>query len=421
MTTAPTAGPFPRLAADALRSALGDTPVVLLHGPRQSGKTSLAQSICQPMGYGYLTFDDDNLAAAARADPVGFVADLPARMVLDEVQRVPQIFTSLKAAVDRDRVPGRFLLTGSSNVLLLPNLADSLAGRMEAVRLHPLAQCEIERGRGGFLELLLSGHFAGSRHERLGPDLARRVMAGGYPAALQRTGQRRGDWYRAYVQSLLQRDVRDLARIAALEVLPRLMELAAARTAQLWNINELAGPFQLSTPTIRQYMLLLQRLFLVEALPPWNLRRLERLVKTPKLHIGDTGLACALLRIDDRSLPADGKLLGAMLETFVYQELRRQADAGHFGDLAFHHFRDRDGHEVDIVIEQGAHAVVGVEVKGGSTVRESDFRGLRKLRDLAGPSFLRGIVLYDGESILRFGQELLAVPISALLRNHMFA
>ena len=404
---------YPRLAAGSLRAALGDTPVVLLHGPRQSGKTSLAQSIAEPLDYGYLTFDDDNLAQAARADPVGFVADLPARMVLDEIQRVPDLFTSLKAVVDKDRSPGRFLLTGSSNVLLLPRLADSLAGRLEAVRLHPLAQCEIERSAGEFLASLLSGRFAVGRHDRLGPELPRRVVAGGYPAALLRAGPRRREWYRAYVQALLQRDVRDLARINALDVLPRLLELAAGRTAQLANISELAGPFQVSRPTIRDYVLLLERLFLVELLPPWNLRRMERLVKTPKLHMGDTGLACALLRIEEADLSQNRELLGPMLETFVFQELSRQASA-HPGRVAFHHFRDRDGHEVDIVIEHGAHDIVGVEVKAGSTVRETDFKGLKRLRDIAGGRFRRGVVLYDGESILRFGPDLLAVPVSAL-------
>ncbi|MGE4243591.1 ATP-binding protein [Ramlibacter sp.] len=406
-------GNYPRLAAQPLATALADTPVVLLHGPRQSGKTSLAQAIAQPLGYGYLTFDDDNLATAARTDPVGFVADLPGRMVLDEIQRVPELFTSLKAAVDKDRSPGRFLLTGSSNVLLQPALADSLAGRMESVRLHPLAQCELQRRPGRFLERLTSGELATQRHERAGGDLLRRIVAGGYPAALVRSGRRRREWYRAYVQALIQRDVRDLARIAALDVLPRLMELAAGRTAQLSNVSELAGPFQLSRPTIREYLMLLERLFLIETLPPWNLRRLERLVKTPKVHVGDTGLACALLRIEESNLAANREVLGPLLETFVFQELRRQSEAM-AGDVAFHHFRDRDGHEVDIVIEQGARAVIGVEVKAGSTVREVDFRGLAKLRDIAGDGFRRGVVLYDGELILRFGPDMFAVPIAAL-------
>lgn len=402
-----------RFAQSRLLAALADTPVVLLQGPRQSGKTSLARAVAEPRGYGYLTFDDDNLASAARADPVGFVSDLPPRMVLDEVQRVPEIFTSIKAVVDRDRMPGRFLLTGSANVLLLPRLADSLAGRMESQRLYPLAQCEIEQGQAGFLSQLFSAGFKLTRHERLGGELARRIVAGGYPAALARSEVRRRDWYRAYIQAMVQRDVRDLARIGALDVMPKLLEHAAAHTAHLLNMTELAGPFQVSRPTIRDYMTLLERVFLVEQLPPWHLRHLSRLVKTPKIHLADTGLACALLRVDAQALYKDRALLGQMLETFVFQELRRQASWAD-DPVAFHHFRDRDDYEVDIVLERGAGELTGVEVKAAGTVRAADFRGLNKLKEVAGARFVCGVVLYDGEVTVRFGPDLFAVPLRAL-------
>ena len=179
---------------------------------------------------------------------------------------------------------------------------------------------------------------------------------------------------------LSQRDVRELARIASLDALPRLLALAAAQTARLLNVSDLAAPFQLSRPTIRDYVTLLERVFLLEALPPWHSNRLSRLVKTPKLHVGDTGLACALLGVDAAALLADRSLLGPLLETFVFQELRRQA-SWHEEPHAFFHYRDRDGTEVDIVIERGARQLAGVEVKAGATVTSADFRGLRKLRD----------------------------------------
>ena len=404
---------YPRFAERRLADALADTPVVLLHGPRQCGKTTLARAVAEPAGYGYLSFDDDNLAAAAKADPAGFVANLPHRMVLDEIQRVPEIFTSIKAQVDRDRRPGRFLLTGSANVLLLPTLADSLAGRLEAQRLHPLAQCELARQESGFLQALFARRFPVVRHERLGPELSRRIVAGGYPAALARQPGRRRDWYRAYVQTLVQRDVRVLARIGSLDAMPRLLEFAAGQTAHLMNISELAGPFQLSRPTIRDYMALLERVFLVETLPPWHVRHLNRLIKTPKVHLGDTGLASALLRVDAQALDQDRALHGQLLETFVFHELRRQASWGS-EDIAFHHFRDRDDHEVDLVLERGRESLAGVEVKASGTVRESDFRGLRKLREIAGKRFVCGVVLYDGEVSVPFAEDLFAVPLRAL-------
>lgn len=408
MTTDPLISRFLR---PRLIEALGDTPVVLVHGPRQCGKTTLAQTI---KGYEYITFDDEVQLAAAQADPVGFVADLPKKVVLDEIQRVPELFATLKAAVDRDRRPGRFILTGSANVLLAPKLSDSLAGRMELLRLHPLAQCEIAGVPSQFLRALFSAGFKARKYERLGRELAGRIVAGGYPAALARaSGRRRRDWYRAYIETLVQRDVRDLTRISALDALSRLLQLAVGQTGRLLNVSELAAPFQLSRPTIRDYVTLLERIFLIELLPPWHSNRLSRLVKTPKLHLSDTGVAASLLGVDEAALWKDRALLGQLLETFVIQELRRQG-SWYEDAIIFHHFRDKDGYEVDIVLEREGRDVAGVEIKAAATVTESDFRGLRKLRDASGKRFAAGVVLYDGESAVRFADDLFAVPITAL-------
>jgi len=405
---------YPRQAEPLLLEALADAPVVLVHGPRQCGKTTLAQAVGEREGYAYVSFDDDVARAAAEADPVGFVGDLPLRVILDEVQRVPSLFTALKVAVDRRRTPGRFLLTGSANVLLLPKLADSLAVRMAVLRLHPLAQCELTRHASPFLDTLFAAAFKTRRSERLGQRLADAIAAGGYPAALARpAGRRRTAWYRDYIETLVQRDVRDMARIRSLDALPRLLALAAAQTAQLFNASDLAAPFQLSRPTIADYVTLLERVFLLEQLPPWHSNRLSRLVKTPKLHLGDTGLACALLGVDAAGLTADRPRLGPLLETFVFQELRRQA-SWQDEPSAFFHYRDRDGVEVDIVIERGARALAGVEVKAAATVTARDFRGLRKLRDAAGKRFACGAVLYDGETTASFGEGMFAVPIRTL-------
>ena len=405
---------YPRYAEPRLTEALADSPVVLIHGPRQCGKTTLARVVGERMGYAYVSFDDDVLRAAAQADPAGFIGDLPERVILDEVQRVPALFTALKVTVDRKRIAGRFMMTGSANVLLVPTLADSLAGRMEILRLHPLAQCELNRRTPGFLDALFTGGFKTRQTERLAGQLAERIVAGGYPAALVRpAGRRRTTWYRDYLDALVQRDVRDLARISSLDALPQLLALAAAQTARLLNVADLAAPFQLSRPTIRDYVMLLERVFLVDTLPPWHSNRLSRLVKTPKLHVGDTGLACALLGMDAAGLAADRPLLGQLLETFAFQELRRQA-SWHEEPLTFFHYRDKDGAEVDIVIEQGSRALAGVEIKAAATVTAADFRGLRKLKDATGKRFAAGVVLYDGETCASFGNGLYAVPLRAL-------
>jgi predicted AAA+ superfamily ATPase len=405
---------YPRYLRPRIAEALADSPVVLIHGPRQCGKTTLARLVGDETGFAYFTFDDDVQRAAAQADPVGYVADLPERAVLDEVQRVPELFTSLKAAVDVRRKPGRFILTGSANVLLVPKLADSLAGRMDILRLHPLSQAELDRKASGFLSRLFLGDFkAGSSGQRQGRALAERVANGGFPAALARVNQRRrAAWYRDYADTLIQRDIRDLARISALDALPRLLTLAAGQTSCLVNISELAAPFQVSRPTIREYMTLLSRIFLLEELPPWHSNRLKRLIKTPKLHMGDTGLACSLLGLDAEMLWQDRAVFGRLLETFAYQELRRQASWQEEA-ITFSHFRDKDQVEVDVVLESQAR-VAGVEIKAASTVTSDDFKGLRKLQDAARKTFAAGVVLYDGEALVGFGNNLYAVPISSL-------
>ena len=405
---------YPRFAAPRLLEALDDTPVVLVHGPRQCGKTTLARTVGLPRGYAYVSFDDPLVLAAAAADPVGFVADLGDRTILDEVQRVPFLFAPLKAAIDRDRRPGRVILTGSANVLLVPKWSDSLAGRMEILRLHPLSQCELAGSEPSFLDRAFEAAFQLGTTARLGSVLADLVAAGGYPAALARsTTHRRGIWYHNYLTTIVQRDVRDLARIASLDVLPRLLEGAAGQTARLLNISDLAAPLQMNRPTIRDYTTLLENVFLLEELQPWHSNRLSRLIKTPKLHIGDTGLACALLGLDGQSLWKDRETLGQLLETFVYQELRRQADVG-AAPTRFYHFRDKEGTEVDIIADRGAAGLAGIEVKAAATVTLKDFRGLKKLKEDAGHRFKAGVVVYDGETCAGFGEGLYAVPISYL-------
>lgn len=405
---------LPRLVEPRLNEALDDSPVVLIHGARQSGKTTLAQSVGRQRGYQYFSLDNDVIRAAVEADPMGFVADLPDRAILDEIQRTPTLFTAIKVAVDRDRMPGRFLLTGSANVLLVPRLADSLAGRMEIIQLFPFAQSELERTPSRFLTALFDDGFKLRRSERLGRQLAERIVAGGYADALGRkTPRRRTAWYRDYIETIVQRDVRDLARIASLDALPRLLALAAGQTARLLNVTDLAAPFRLSRPTIRDYVTLLERVFLLEELTPWHSNRLSRLVKTPKLHFGDTGVAAALLGLDVAALVEDRSILGQFLETFLFQELRRQA-SGQESEIRFHHFRDKDGYEVDLVIERGARQIAGVEVKAAATVTEADFRGLRRLASATGRRFAAGVVLYDGETSVSFGDRLYGVPIRKL-------
>jgi len=402
---------FPRFAEQPLAQALAYSPVVLVHGPRQCGKSTLAKVLGDQQAYGYLSFDNAVTRRSADEDPLGFCDDLPHRVILDEVQRVPELFTTLKSVVDRDRQPGRFLLTGSSNVLLVPKLSDSLAGRMAILRLHPFAQCELEGQVSAFLDRLFEADFPIKTVPRLKETLLERVVAGGYPPALERpAGAIRDSWYRDYITTLVQCDVREISRIRSLDSLPRLLRLAAARTGQLFNLLDLSSSFQLSRATIGDYITLLEHIFLLERLPPWYNNHTSRLVKTPKLHLGDSGLACSLLGIDAQSLKTDRNQLGPLLETFVYQELRRMA-SWHERHHEFFHYRDKDQAEVDVVIERGANRIAGVEVKAAATVSAADFKGLKKLKETCGDRFAAGVVLYDGENSARFGEGLYAIPI----------
>lgn len=407
---------YPRYIRPLFLEALKDSPVTLIHGPRQCGKTTLARMVGGKK-YKYITFDNDVAAEAAKIDPIGFVNSLPDRVILDEAQKAPKIFSSVKRAVDRRREPGRFILTGSANILRMSKLSDSLAGRMRILRLRPLAQGELTGKKSRFLDRLFKGKFKnrvkGKEAKISFSRLADQIVMGGYPAAIARpSGRRQSNWYRDYVEILTQKDASDLARIRSIDILPRLLSLTAAQTSQLVNFSNLASAFQISRPTICDYVALLEQMFFLERLPPWHSSRSRRFVKTPKLHLGDSGLACSLLGVSPLSLKEDRPLFGQIFETFVFQELRKQASF-HKQHHDFFHYRDKKGHEVDIVIERDQLAA-GLEVKLSSTVSSSDFKGLRKFGKTAGKRFAGGAILYNGDICASFGDKLFAVPLSFL-------
>ncbi len=405
---------YPRYIKSLLLEALKDSPAVLIHGPRQCGKTTLARMVEKSKRYKYISFDDDMVAEAARADPLGFVKNLPKRVILDEVQRTPHLFSSLKREIDRYRTPGRFILTGSANILRLPKLSDSLAGRMRILRLHPLSQGEMLQYKSNFLDNLFKGKFKSGRIKNsFFNQIIDKIVKGGYPEALTRPSERRrANWYHDYIETLVYRDILDLSKARSIEILPRLLALSATQTSHLVNFTNLASAFQVSRPTICDYVTLLEKLFFLEKLPPWYNNRLKRFIKTPKLHLCDTGLACALLGVNISSLKKDRLLLGQLLETFVFQELKRQSSY-HNQSHTFFHYRDKKGHEVDIVIERGP-LVAGVEVKSSATVNLSDFKGLRKIKTVIGKRFVCGVILYSGDTSIGFGDGLYAVPLNAL-------
>lgn len=406
---------YRRHLSRALAAALADTPVVLLHGARQVGKTTLARFTAVPSAYRYLTLDDPAVLGAAESDPDSFVTGLGGPVVIDEVQRVPDLFRAIKASVDRDRSPGRFLLTGSANVMLLPRAAESLAGRMEIITLWPLSQGEIEGRRETFINAVFSAQPA--RRLRTGersPPIAARIVRGGFPEAASRADDaRRQAWFASYTTAVLQRDVRDVSRVENLGVLPRLLATLAARTSGILNAADISRSLGLPATTLARYMTLLEATFLVATVPAWTANLGLRLVKSPKLVVTDTGLGAALLGADRSRLAADPHLLGQLLESFVVMELRKQSGWS-APKVTIGHFRTHTGAEVDVVLEAADGRVVGIEVKAGAGVSAGDFRGLRVLAEQCGRKFVGGYVLHGGEEVVPFGKDLWAAPVSCL-------
>jgi len=403
--------------AERVRQSLQDTPAVLVNGPRQCGKTTLAKQFAH--GMQYITLDDATTLEVARLDPVGLVGKLD-RAIIDEVQRAPQLLLALKHSIDEDRRPGRFLLTGSANLLSLPQIADSLAGRMEVHTLLPLSQSELQGRQSDFLQRAQTHDWPIENSQWVTPavhgrrDTVINVLAGGFPEMRSRaSSSRQLAWANAYIKTLVERDVRDVAQIEHLNEIPRLLQVVASYCAQLFNASQIGAQLTLDRRTIERYLGILEQLFLLQRLPAWGRNELGRLVKTPKLHFLDAGLQAALMRLTPDMLISHRARWGATLETWVYAELRKAlalSDEGWF----LGHYRDKDKYEVDFVLESPMRQIIGVEVKAAASVDGKDFRGLRRLQDLSGPDFIAGIVLYDGTKALPFGEGLWAVPLAAL-------
>lgn len=406
----------PRHLAPLLADALSDTPVVLVNGARQSGKSTLVQSLPSPAGAArqYLTLDDAVVLNAARSDPTGFVNGLQGAVTLDEVQRVPELFLAIKAAVDRQRQPGRFLLTSSADVMLLPGIADSLAGRMEVLSLWPLSSAELTDSPDlNRADALFTGDWSALAVppcER--EDLIARLLAGGFPDAVARTSQRRREaWFDAYVQAVLMRDVRELANIEQLTEVPNLLHLLATRSGTLLNLAEISRSARLPQSTLKRYFALLEMLFLVVRLPSWERNPGKRLVKAPKVFLPDSGLLNHFMAATLASLAAKPGLPGGMVETFVLAELLKHL-AFSKQRLTLWHYRTQTNTEVDFILENRLGQITGIEVKASATVDGKDFKGLRHLQETEPTIFQRGIVLYAGREVVPFGEKLWAVPLS---------
>ena len=404
---------LPRRLTERVREAMADTPVVCLLGPRQSGKTTLVRRAFPKRAY--FSLDDDALQRVAAADPAGFIEGLPEEVTLDEVQRAPEVLRAIKVAVDANRRPGRFLLTGSANLMLLPSVSESLAGRIEFVHLQPLTEAELEGAPGGLLAAFIGGKLRPSIRPAKGEgqELVARVLRGGYPSVQARSAQRVRQWHRDYLAALVEKDAKDAANLRNLDYLAKLLALLSTRTAQLLEIEGVARQLGIRRETVQNNLAALERLFLVRRLPAWHRNESRRLVKAPKIHVVDSGIGASLARLDAEDWTANRGKLGPLIESFAVQQIVAQA-AWTDPEADFWYYRDRDQFEVDLVMTRG-RKTWGIEVKAGGSVAAADAAGLRRLSEQCGKDFAGGMVLYTGSHVLPMEDErIFMVPFSRL-------
>ncbi|MCA9469989.1 MAG: ATP-binding protein [Nitrospira sp.] len=398
-----------------LQTALSDTPVVLLNGARQTGKSTLALQFAKEKNGRYLTLDDATTLAGALSDPSGFLHHQEGFTVIDEVQKAPSLFPAIKIAVDQARKPGQFFLTGSANVLLLPQVSESLAGRMEIVSLYPFSQGELAQRQESFIDLVFSSLPPSIPKSTLSlAQLCKRMLTGGFPEVVTRPSQpRQAAWFASYVTAILQRDVRDVAHIEDLTALPRLLHILAARTGGLLNFSELSRVTTIPQTTLKRYLSLLETTFIFQPLPAWSANVSKRVIKSPKIYLLDSGLSAHVTGLTVDRLSTQPSALGPLYETFVLGELRKQATWSNHRVSLFH-YRTTTGREVDLILENQQGKLVGIEIKASSTVTKKDFAGLETFAQDTQKNFVRGIILYGGKDAVAFGENLYAWPMSAL-------
>lgn len=411
-------GLLPRFAQELVEQTLADTPITVLQGARQVGKSTLARQVLAARDARLLSLDTTAVYEAAKADPDAFVRQTTGLLGIDEVQRVPELVRAMKDAVEEDRRPGRFLITGSANLLDLPGTQESLAGRAETVVLYGLSRGELAGRREDFVDRLMAGdHVAlASRTATLTrADYLDILCTGSYPEPMQRTGRRRNAWFDNYLQRIVSRDARDVSRLAHLDRLPTLVRLLSANNAGELVKARLATGAGIPETSLPGYLDLLQTLYLIHQIPAWGNNLTGRVTGRAKIALLDTGLSARLNNVTPAAMSPGvvSDAAGDLFEAFVAGELRRQI-AWSDTDASLFHFRDRDGREVDLVLEDADRHVAGIEVKASSTVRSDDVKGLTFLRDKLGGRFTIGVVLYTGTNALPFGDRLWALPYSVL-------
>ena len=408
---------YQRYLAGPVKEALADTPVILINGARQTGKSTFCRQLIEDGVFRgpLITLDDPTALQAAQTDPAGFLLDLGEQVIIDEIQRAPELFLSIKKLVDENRKGRSYILTGSADVMTLPKVADSLAGRIEMHQLWPLSQSELHKKTSAFLKILTE---VDGRYQNRKTNWAHTVQAiktGGYPEAVLRTTEiRRDRWFEAYLTAILQKDIRELSNIEGLTQIPNVLHLLATRAGSTINFSDIARLAGIKNTTFQRYMALLEHVFLLVKLPAWTPNAEGQFVKSPKVLLNDTGLLCYLMGQSTESLLQNRTTAGLFFENFVTLELLKQLSWSNI-PLKAYHFSMHSGAEVDLVLEDRKKQLYGIEIKSRASVTAADFKGLKRLAEFAGKKFQKGIVLYTGDQVTGFGERLQAVPAGNLL------
>jgi predicted AAA+ superfamily ATPase len=402
---------YNRFIRHLLDESLKDTPVVFINGPRQVGKSTLVQ---EDQTRNYYTLDDFNIIESLKTDPFSLLSQSGVKYTLDEIQRVPEIFLSIKQLVDRNRIPGKFILTGSANVMLLPKIAESLAGRMEILHLYPLSVNEIQGEKTDFFDELAKDSPIFQPNSAF--NLDHHILMGGYPEVVARGPERRPAWFESYLMAILQRDIKEIAHIEQVSKVPQLLKLLACRVSSILNFGDLSRAIALSASTLQRYYVLLETLFLVHRLTPFSDNLGKRLVKSPKLYFYDTGLLSHLLGLTQGNLRVDLNLFGHVFENFVVQELLKMATWSK-RRVKFHYYRDHSQNEVDLLLELDNSDLIAIEIKATSRLSAKDLQGIETIK--SHKKFKKGYILYLGEEVLPLGESCTALPISVLFPQKM--
>lgn len=398
-----------------LEQALASRRVVMLTGPRQCGKTTLARKLISDKA-DYRTLDDVAVKQAAENDPHLFVDYSPegGTLIIDEVQKVPDLLPAIKKRVDQDNTPGQFLLTGSANILNMPTVTESLAGRIGKVRLRPLSQGEIARTEPSFLKHAFEQKFIRLKSNRDRKELLEIIFRGGFPEAIRLEGKARKNWHIDYVDALIEYDLNDFTSIRHIDVMKDLVRVLAAWSSKSMEVSSIGAGFAVDRRTLANYISALQSFYIIESVPAWRKTDYDRVGKQNKMFMTDTGMMAALLGWKLSDLTSDPDKLGKIFETFVYNELASQIDSAE-DSYYLYQYRDRYKREIDFLVERDDNSILAIEVKSGLTVKKSYFNHIEWFRtNLTKKKPVVGIILYAGEEVIPFGKDLWAVPISCL-------